>query len=279
MSWRVPITTAMPAVKPVVTGWGMNSMSRPAGSAHGQEDEAGHHRGQEQPGHPETGGNRRQHHHERRGGPCHLGHRPAEKGDDRPGDDGRVQAVLRRHPGGDGQRHREGKSHHAHHQARERVADQVAPAVARGEGSPERNGRTESEPIQPLERRAVPRHQRPPLLTSGHSTLLARRWGWTLPDPFARRPGEAETETGVLACSDGRPERVRARRVVVPGATASSRPRAPGALETARTPGLSRTTRRRPPAPASLRPRGWRSRRPGRWRRPRDPPAPSPPAG
>ena len=33
MSWRVPITTAMPAVKPVVTGYGTYSMNWPIRAA------------------------------------------------------------------------------------------------------------------------------------------------------------------------------------------------------------------------------------------------------
>ena len=50
MSWSVAMTTAMPAVKPVVTGWGMNWMSRPSRSAPiAMQDDAGHHRGDQQP--------------------------------------------------------------------------------------------------------------------------------------------------------------------------------------------------------------------------------------
>src|SRR5262249_23408717 len=53
-----------------------------------------------------------------------------------------------------------------------------------------------------------------------------------------RRPA-AETETDAVACRAGRPGRVRTCSVAVPGPSASSRPRAPGALETPRTSGRS----------------------------------------
>ena len=125
------MTTAMPAVKPAVTGNGTNSMSFPIPVTPMQDEEdARHRRGQEQAAQAEAGRDRDEDGHEGGGRPRDLHARPAEERDDGAADDGGVEPVLGRHAGGDGQRHRQRKGHDADHDAGHGVVPEVRPAVA-----------------------------------------------------------------------------------------------------------------------------------------------------
>ncbi len=99
---QVAMTVPMPAVKPVVTGCGMNSMSWPRRPRPMRDqDEAAHQPRDQQSGHPEAGIDRRQDHDEGGRGPGDLGPRSAQGRHHDPGHDGGVKAVLRRDPDGD----------------------------------------------------------------------------------------------------------------------------------------------------------------------------------
>ena len=93
------MTVAIPAVKPVVTGYGMNSISRPSRTiAHRDEDDSGHQARREQAVEAVLGDDRGEDDHERRGWPRDLELRPAEERHDEPGDDRRIEPMLRGTP-------------------------------------------------------------------------------------------------------------------------------------------------------------------------------------
>jgi hypothetical protein len=77
--------------------------------------------GHEEPPETVVGGDRRENHDERCGGTGDLRAGTTEERRDEPGNDGGVQAVLRRGPHGDSQRHRQRKGHDPHHEARQEV--------------------------------------------------------------------------------------------------------------------------------------------------------------
>ncbi len=98
--------------------------------AHGDEDEAGHHAGDEQPGEPVPVDDRQEDHDERGGGAGDLEPRAAEQRADHAGDDRGVEPVLRRHVARDRERHRERQRDHADHQRREQIGAEVPARVA-----------------------------------------------------------------------------------------------------------------------------------------------------
>ena len=135
-SCRTAITTAIPAVKPVVTGYGMNSIRRPsAREAHGDQQDAGQHPGEEQSRKAVARRDRRQDHDESGRRTRDLESRAARERDDGAGDDGRVEAVLRRHADRDRERHRERQRDDADDAAGEHVGAEGARVVASERGS------------------------------------------------------------------------------------------------------------------------------------------------
>jgi hypothetical protein len=179
----------------------------------------GHHRGQEQACQAEARGDRREHHDEGRGwarspgSSTRRGARPPLRrrwrctGRAAAGRPEAIASAIDR-----------GSATTPTTRPASASADQLAPAVALGRGSAgarwpgearaDPAARTRSGNASP----ATPAHVSP-----SYSLERGRR-------SFARRPGSRATETDALPCSDGRPERVRALRVVVPGPTARSRP-------------------------------------------------------
>ena len=125
------MTVAIPVVKPVVTGYGMNWMrwpsratpiatsSRPAMKPAVSSPESPY---------LVTMGARITTN--AAVGPGDLELAAPEQRHDRAGDDGRVEAVLRRRADGDGERHRERQRHDPDDHAGEHVGAQVAEAVA-----------------------------------------------------------------------------------------------------------------------------------------------------
>ena len=131
MSCSVAITVAMPAVKPVVTGWGMNSMSRPSRaspitirmtppSIPASSSPAS-------PNCVKMGARMTMN---AAVGPVTCSARAAERRDDAARDDRRVEAVLRRDPDRDRQRHRERQRDDADDDAGEDIGAKVGPPVA-----------------------------------------------------------------------------------------------------------------------------------------------------
>ena len=68
--------------------------------------------------------------HERAGRPADLHTAAAEGGDQETGDDGRVEAALGRHTGGDREGERQWKRHHADHDAGDEIAQHLLARVA-----------------------------------------------------------------------------------------------------------------------------------------------------
>ena len=125
------MTTAMPAVKPVVTGCGMYWMSLPSLNAPiSDQDDAGHQAGDEQPAEAERVHDGHEDDDERRRRAGHLAARAAEERADDAGDDRGVEAVLRRHARGDRQRHRQRQRDHADDEAGHQVGAEIAAAVS-----------------------------------------------------------------------------------------------------------------------------------------------------
>ena len=125
------MTTAMPAVKPVVTGKGTNSISFPIPVAPStMRITPAMAVARSRPPRPKRAEIGTRIGHEGGGRPRDLDARAAEERDDRAADDRGVEPVLRRHAGGDGQRHRQRKGHDADHDAGHGVVPQRGPAVA-----------------------------------------------------------------------------------------------------------------------------------------------------
>ena len=101
-----------------------------AHGAHDEEQDAGQRRGQEQAPEAEPDRDRREDDDEGGGGAGDLDPRTAEHRDDRTPHDRRVEAMLRRDAGGDGQRHREGQGHDPHHRAGHEVGPEVSKAIS-----------------------------------------------------------------------------------------------------------------------------------------------------
>jgi hypothetical protein len=98
---------------------------------------ARHGPGERQARQPVAGGDGRQNDDERGGGARDLIPGPAEKRRQKPGDDGRVQTVLGRHPAGHRQRHGQGHGHQTHREARQQVPHQIPAGVAFGPAFPQ----------------------------------------------------------------------------------------------------------------------------------------------
>ena len=142
MSCSVAITVAMPVVKPVVTGYGMNLMSVPSRQAPiATSRSAGHEAGGEQAREPVLGDDGREDDDERRGRPRHLELAAAEERDGEPGEDRGVEPVLRRRADGDRERHRQRQRHDPDDDAGEDVGAEVLRAVALAQRAAERVAR------------------------------------------------------------------------------------------------------------------------------------------
>src|SRR5690606_17240612 len=110
-----------------------------SGDAHRQHDQTGQESGDEKPTQAVPGGDRDQQHHECGGGPGYrVGGAPGE-GDQQTGDDRRVQAVLGRRAGGDGQCHGQRQRHHADDETGDGVCPQIGGRVTPTEGGPDGN--------------------------------------------------------------------------------------------------------------------------------------------
>ena len=134
---------------------------------HHDQDEAAHHAGKQQPGHPEAGIDRGQDDDEGRRGSRHLQPRASQRGHHHAGDDRRVEPVLRRHPDRDRERHRQGKRDDPDHQARQHVGPQIGARVPLAPDRPHRPG-GEIPQLDAVERRSIPgASHRPQFITSG----------------------------------------------------------------------------------------------------------------
>ena len=128
--WVLAMSTAMPLVKPITTGRGMNFTAVPMPvTPRTTRMHAGHHRAHEQavdavhgddPGHDD---------HERAGGSADLSLRSAQRGDQKARDDGAVDAGLRREAGGDGERHGQRQGHQTDGDAGDNVLQKLAQRV------------------------------------------------------------------------------------------------------------------------------------------------------
>ena len=123
------IRTPIPLVKPITTGRGMYFTAVPeAGQPQQNEHDAGHQRAHEQPvdavGRDDAG----DHDHERAGGAADLRSGAAQCRDDEAGDDGAIDAVLRREAGGNGEGHGQGQGD----QADRDPGDEIVPRNAAG---------------------------------------------------------------------------------------------------------------------------------------------------
>jgi hypothetical protein len=126
-------------VNPVVTGWvrdELHQLAEPR-QPHPDQDHARHHPGDQQAGDAVLLHDRQEDHDERRGRPGDLDPGAAEQRADDAGDDRGVEAVLRRHPGGDRERHRQRQRDHADHQAGHQVGAKVGARVALLEALPQ----------------------------------------------------------------------------------------------------------------------------------------------
>jgi hypothetical protein len=140
------MTVAMPAVKPV--GDRVRDELDEAAETrqpHDEQDDAGHHAGDQQPGQAVFGHDGREDDDEGGGRSRHLHLRAAEQGDERAGDDGGVDAVLRRHADGDGQRHGQRQGDDADDDAGDQVGGEVAPTVAAAQRLAQRQARLRPE--------------------------------------------------------------------------------------------------------------------------------------
>ena len=101
-----------------------------AGEAHDEQQDAGHDADQREAGHAELGDDAGDDDDEGAGGAADLGARAAERGDEEAGDDGGVEAGLRRDAGGDGEGHGQGQRDEADGEAGDEVVGKVAEGVA-----------------------------------------------------------------------------------------------------------------------------------------------------
>ena len=124
------MTVAMPAVKPVVTGCGMNWISRPSRATPIATSRKPARARRQQAREALARHDRREDDDERRGRPRDLELRAAGQRDHDPRDDRRVQAVLRRHADRDGERHRERQRDDADDEPREHVRAERRSVVA-----------------------------------------------------------------------------------------------------------------------------------------------------
>ncbi|MCY1511240.1 hypothetical protein D9M68_456480 [compost metagenome] len=102
--------------------------------SHGDEDQPGHHRADQQAAEAELLGDGQQDHHEGCRGAGDVEARAAGEGDQRCRQQYRVEAVLRGYADGDGQRHGQGDGNDAYGNAGGQVAAQVRQAVALAQG-------------------------------------------------------------------------------------------------------------------------------------------------
>lgn len=107
-----------------------------ARQAHEQQDHAGHGAGGEQTAEAEALGDGQQHHHECSRRPRNVDARAARERDQGAGHDGRIEPLLGRDAAGDGQGHGERQGDDADGDAGGEVTDEIAPAVAAGQGVP-----------------------------------------------------------------------------------------------------------------------------------------------
>ena len=112
--------------------------------SHRDEDQSRHRARDEEAADSEARHDGREDHHERGGGPRHLEARSAEQRHDRAGDDRGVEAVLRRHSDGDGERHRKRERDDADHDTGEDVGAQLARPIAVGESRTKASGGEEA---------------------------------------------------------------------------------------------------------------------------------------
>ena len=108
-----------------------NELHRRAHAGRAQDDEhhARHHRAHEQAVDAVYGDDAGDHHDERAGRPADLRLRSAQRRDQEAGDDGAVDAGLRRQPGRDRERHRQRQGHQADGDAGDQVAQKFAEAI------------------------------------------------------------------------------------------------------------------------------------------------------
>src|ERR1043166_2696310 len=100
-----------------------------AGDAENDQENAGHHGAEEEPFDAVFGDDARDNDHEGAGGTADLRLGAAERGDNEAGDDGAVEAGLRRNTGGDGESHGERQSNEADGDARGQIMQKFLPVV------------------------------------------------------------------------------------------------------------------------------------------------------
>ena len=116
------ITSAMPLVKPMITGRGMYLTAEPVPVRPMiDQHHAGHHRAHEQAVDAVPGDDAGDHHHERAGRSADLEARSAKRGNQEAGDDGAVDAGLRRQARRDRERHRQRQRDQADGHAGDRI--------------------------------------------------------------------------------------------------------------------------------------------------------------
>ena len=129
-TWPEKMMTAMPLVKPVMTGNGMNLIAPPSRARPKPiEHHAAHQRRDHQAVDAVLLDDAVDDHDERAGRPADLHPRAAERRDQEAGDDGRVEAAIRRDPARDGERDGERQRHDADDDARGHIGGELRAVV------------------------------------------------------------------------------------------------------------------------------------------------------
>ncbi len=122
--------SAMPLVKPVTTGM-RNELDRPAepGEPESDEHDPAHQRRDHEAVHPVALDDAVDDDDERPGRTADLNAGPAESRDEKPGDDGGVEAAIGGHATGDRERDGQRKRDDAHHEASRHIGRELRPRI------------------------------------------------------------------------------------------------------------------------------------------------------